>query len=175
MEQKLKFVSEFSSSDSTAWQLDQGVETSLLFTHQGEDGQDKSEDVSQHVLNLLDSYLNCLESERTNLFTDLVHSMRQLSHAQLISIFYSGIHDEATRKLALDAIPLLKTDAGITLMKDIVESRILSSETMDMWLATLPYYKSPTRSMLSVVFVSFFLLTIHIQKYRFGTFSILRI
>lgn len=153
VEQKMKFVSELTIDDGD-WQLDQGVETSLLYIHQGEEGQDKSDDVSQHVLNLLNSYKNCLENERANLFTDLVHSMRELSHAQLLSIFYNGIHDDETRQLAMDAIPLLKTDAGITLMKDIMESGQLSSDTLDMWLATLPYYKSPTRSMISVVFVS---------------------
>jgi hypothetical protein len=60
----------------------------------------------------------------------------------------------ASRKLVLDAIPLLRTDAAVLLMRDIVASGQLTANTVDTWFASLVFYKNPTRAMVSIVLVS---------------------
>merc|ERR1711981_295123 len=79
---------------------------------------------------------------------DLVHSLRKFSHPQLNNLFYNQIKDNELQNLVLDALPLLKTDAGITLMKDLIDSKKLPGDILDIWFSTLPYYHNPTRSML---------------------------
>lgn len=78
--------------------------------------------------------------------------MRKCSHSQLVQIFqvYSS-----QQKYLLDALPLLKTDASMTLMRDLVEGGNLDHQIMDSWMATLPYYKNPTRGMIhsAIVFL----------------------
>ena len=127
-------------------------ESSLIFVHPEQRDQ-ASNDQAKLVLELLNSFKSSDEAARPEMFSQLVHSMRLLTHSQLLNIFYNGITDPEMRILALDAIPLLKTDAGIALMKDIVESGELPHQTLDMWFATLPYYKNPTRGMLGIVSV----------------------
>jgi hypothetical protein len=58
------------------------------------------------------------------------------------------------RKLVLDAIPLLRTDAAVTLMRDIISSGQLTDATLDNWFASLAFYKNPTRAMVTTVAVS---------------------
>ena len=128
-------------------------ESSLIFVHQEKKDQ-ASNDQAKLVLELLNSFKSADEASRPEMFSQLVHSMRQLSHSQLLNIFYNGITDPEMRIVALDAIPLLKTEAGIVLMKDIVESGELPRQTLDIWMATLPFYKNPTRGMLGIVSVS---------------------
>ena len=55
----------------------------------------------------------------------------------------------------MDAIPLLRTDAAITLMRDIIASGQLNDVTLDNWFASLAFYKNPTRAMVTTVAVSF--------------------
>jgi len=45
----------------------------------------------------------------------------------------------------LDALPLVRTDAAIILMRDIVASKQLNEETLDNWYNALAFYKNPTR------------------------------
>jgi hypothetical protein len=45
----------------------------------------------------------------------------------------------------LDAIPLLRTDAAVTLMRDIISSKQLNEATLDNWFTSLAFYKNPTR------------------------------
>lgn len=151
VEQKIEFVKEDLSSNTNL--LVKGRTSSLLYSHKSQDVEG-SKDQADHVLYLLDSYKSTADDKKAALFSDLVHSMRHLTHGQLMTIFYAGIPNAETRQLALDAIPLLKTEAGITLMRDIMESGNLPSETLDMWFQTLPYYKNPTRGMLTIVSVS---------------------
>ena len=108
----------------------------------------------QHVLELLKTYKTASESSRPDIFTNLVHSLRKFSHPQLIKLFYNQINDKESRNFVLDAIPLLKTDAGITLMKDLVESEVLPDSVLDMWFSTLPYYHNPTRGMITTAAVT---------------------
>ena len=61
------------------------------------------------------------------------------------------------RKFVLDAIPLLRTDAAVTLMRDIIGSGQLNDVTMDNWFASLAFYKNPTRAMVTTVAVSFYI------------------
>lgn len=138
---------------ATSQRLTETRASSLIFSHPDQKDQ-ASNDQAKLVLALLNSFKSASETAKPEMFSQLVHSMRQLSHSQLLNIFYNGITDPELRILALDAIPLLKTDAGIALMKDIIETGELPSETLNMWFSTLPYYKNPTRAMLGVVSVS---------------------
>ena len=108
----------------------------------------------KHVLDLLQKYKSAPDSSRPDIFTDLVHSFRKFSHPQLNNLFYNQIKDNELQNLVLDALPLLKTDAGITLMKDLVDSKTLPGTILDIWFSTLPYYHNPTRSMLVTAAVS---------------------
>ena len=138
---------------ATSQRLTETRASSLIFSHPDQKDQ-ASNDQAKLVLALLNSFKSASETAKPEMFSQLVHSMRQLSHSQLLNIFYNGITDPELRILALDAIPLLKTDAGIALMKDIIETGELPSETLNMWFSTLPYYKNPTRAMPGVVSVS---------------------
>ena len=108
----------------------------------------------KHVLDLLQKYKSTPDSSRPDIFTDLVHSLRKFSHPQLNNLFYNQIKDNELQNLVLDALPLLKTDAGITLMKDLIDSKKLPGDILDIWFSTLPYYHNPTRSMLVTAAVS---------------------
>jgi hypothetical protein len=48
----------------------------------------------------------------------------------------------------------LRTDAAVTLMRDIISSGQLTDATLDNWFASLAFYKNPTRSMVTTVTVS---------------------
>merc|ERR1711881_223071 len=149
--QNIKFVGE--STGSKTARVEQARKSSLLYTHEAEHVDDQDHDeAAQHVLNLLNEYQTTEKAEkRPEIFADLVHSMRHLSHPKLMKIFYSGITNDRARSLVLDALPLLKTDAGIRLMQDIIESGDLPLDILDMWFDTLPFYKTPTRGMLAII------------------------
>ena len=55
----------------------------------------------------------------------------------------------------LDAVPLLKTNGGMALMAELVKSGSIADVTLDIWYATLPFYKNPSRSMVASAYVSF--------------------
>ena len=149
--QTLKLVDESEVSASTIPVLEKGKTSTLLFNR---DNERSSSVDDKHVLNLLRSYKSVSDSSKPDLFTDLVHSLRRFTHPQLINLFFNEINDDELRNLVLDAIPLLKTDAGIVLMKDLFESGSLSGSTLDMWFSTLPYYHDPTRGMIATAAVS---------------------
>ena len=96
---------------------------------------------------------------RPELFTQLVHTMRKLTHSQLVQIFQSY---ENLQRLLLDALPLLKTEAAVTLMRDLFEAGSVSGQVLDTWFATLPYYKNPTRGMLNSVLARLLLLLLSV-------------
>ena len=89
-------------------------------------------------------------SELPTLFDQLVYSLRNLQHAQIVQVYYS-IDNMSTKKFFQDALPLLKTDAGVTLMKDIINKRDISEEIMVSWFSSFSFYKNPTRGMLVVL------------------------
>ena len=149
--QTLKLVDESEVSASIIPVLEKGKTSTLLFNR---DNERSSSVDDKHVLNLLRSYKSVSDSSKPDLFTDLVHSLRRFTHPQLINLFFNEINDDELRNLVLDAIPLLKTDAGIVLMKDLFESGSLSGSTLDMWFSTLPYYHDPTRGMIATAAVS---------------------
>ena len=131
--------------------LQNGKMSSLLFNRLSQDDLVMDE---KHILDLLQKYKSAPDSSRPDIFTDLVHSLRKFSHPQLNNLFYNQIKDNELQNLVLDALPLLKTDAGITLMKDLVDSKKLPGTILDIWFSTLPYYHNPTRSMLVTAAVS---------------------
>ena len=88
--------------------------------------------------------------ELPTLFDQLVYQLRSLKHSQMVKAYYS-INHPRTKKFFQDALPLLKTDAGVTLMKDIIQSREISEAIIDNWFSSLAFYKNPTRGMLSVL------------------------
>ena len=99
------------------------------------------------VTQLLDRHDSVESSQLPALFDKLVYSMRSLKHSDMINIYYD-IKVSRTKKFFQDALPLLKTDAGVTLMKDILTSGELSSEITHLWFSSLAFYKNPSRGML---------------------------
>ena len=150
--QTVHFVGESAGQPVDHLRLPTAQKSSLLFKHDI-DEEEATNDDAERVLELLESLELMDDSLKPEEFSRLVHSMRKLSHPQLVNIFYNGIKDSNRRSLALDALPLLKTDAGIILMKDIIASGKLPIETLDQWMATLPFYRNPTRGMLGIVLV----------------------
>ncbi len=53
------------------------------------------------------------------------------------------------RRFALDAVPLLRTEAGVSFMVDRLNSGELGHEQTDRWFDALVYYKNPTKFMIS--------------------------
>ena len=82
--------------------------------------------------------------------------MRRLPYSKL-SLMFEGLSSSTSRKyqFALDALPLLKTEAGVRLMADIVGKGLLEQDDSlkDSWFGSLVFYKNPTRGMISAVTV----------------------
>jgi hypothetical protein len=91
------------------------------------------------------------DSELPDIFRSLVHSMRHLHHSHLVLIHNDIAQEKKSKKLFEDALPLLKTDSGISLMRDIIASGSLDQAVIDSWFASLTFYKNPTRAMLTVL------------------------
>ena len=102
------------------------------------------------VTELLRQHDTAQSSELPSLFDKLVYNMRSLKHSDMIKIYYDDqiISNTRTKKFFQDALPLLKTDAGVTLMKDILISGELTTEIRDIWFSSLAFYKNPSRGML---------------------------
>ena len=116
--------------------------TTLSF-NQNFEQTDNSEDYMSKIQNILQEE-NTEEKSRPERFTELVHSLRKCSHSQLVQMFQA----HPNQNVLLDALPLLKTDAAMTLMRDLLESGRVSGQIVDTWMATLPYYKNPSRGMI---------------------------
>lgn len=91
------------------------------------------------------------ESELPAVFRSLVYSMRSLQHAQLNLIYMNIKGSRKSKKLFEDALPLLKTNPGISLMRDIIKSTSLDQSIVDTWFSSLTFYKNPTRAMLTAL------------------------
>lgn len=92
------------------------------------------------------------EAKRPELFMRMVHALRKLNYNELFS-FYMGLDSGDQKSFALDAVPLLKTDAGVQFMREWLLSGELTQKEKDAWFATLTYYKSPTKLMIEVLTV----------------------
>lgn len=82
-------------------------------------------------------------------FTNLVREMRKLKLAEIYDVHMQLDPSEVI--FALDAVPLLRTDAGVQFMVDSVHLGMVDAKRQDQWFATLANYKSPTRAMLASV------------------------
>ncbi len=149
--QQLKLIKEKASFElPLPERLDK--KTNLLFEYEEDKDLKQRKTDESHVNEILAALSTTAEDLRPALFSDLVHSLRRLKHSQLVQTFYN-VADSETRKFVFDAIPLLKTDAGILLMKDIINSGQLSTDTLDAWFSTFPFYKNPTRVMIATISV----------------------
>jgi hypothetical protein len=82
--------------------------------------------------------------------------MRRLKFHEIYDVFAKIESDDEVRRLALDAVPLLRTDDGIRFMVD----RLLSEDGVDAaaadkWFGVLAFYKNPSKFMISSMTVSF--------------------
>lgn len=107
------------------------------------------------AMSILAKFTNIAEeSQRPELFIALVHSLRQMPYADMVKLFYNTAPGGPERKFFLDAIPLIKTDAGVTLMANAIRNREVAREVdLDSWYSTLSFYKNPSRGMLATVSV----------------------
>ena len=149
--QNLKLISEapYNSPMELNDQVSSHIST-LLFD---QDFQVERQDVLQGIQLILEQLSSTTSDDksRVEMFTQLVHTMRKLTHSQLVQIFHTY---ENLETMLFDALPLLKTDAAITLMRDFVENGKVSGDILDTWFATLPYYKNPSRGMINSALVS---------------------
>ena len=130
---------------------DVDIRTDLMFTQ--EHNQDKDGTDENSVRELLNRVRKpgFQESQLPSIFRSLVHSMRKLQHSELVLIHNEIAADRRCKKLFEDALPLLKTDPGISLMRDIIKSESLDQDVVDTWFYSLTFYKNPTRAMLTVL------------------------
>ena len=120
----------------------------LSFSH---DHRRTNDDPNEaHVIQLLQRHPSATTSDIPVLFDALVYGLRSLHHSQLVNVYYS-LRNPRTIKFFQDALPLLKTDAGVTLMRDIINSGQIDSAIIDSWFSSLAFYKNPTRGMLIVL------------------------
>ncbi len=85
--------------------------------------------------------------------------MRKLKFHQILDVFAKIEGDTDARKFALDAIPLLRTDDGFRYMVDRLKAAEESGSAeelaaADQWFAILPFYKNPTKYMITSLAVS---------------------
>ena len=126
------------------------VKTNLLFVH---DHQRADESADENFVKTLFINAETVEdNEIPTLFNNLVYSLRNMKHSQLIKIYHEISKDKSKGKsLFMDALPLLKTDAGVSLMRDIIMTGELPLKIVDSWLFSLTFYKNPTRAMISIL------------------------
>ena len=139
-------------SEGSLQPCDPDIRTDLSYTKEEPD-QEKGDSDEESVRELLGQVRSpgFQESELPSIFRSLVHSMRKLQHSELVLIHNEIVGDRRCRKLFEDALPLLKTDPGISLMRDIIKSGSLTQEVVDTWFYSLTFYKNPTRAMLTVL------------------------
>ena len=77
--------------------------------------------------------------------------MRKLKFHQILDVFAKIEEDPDARRFALDAIPLLRTDAGVKYMVDRLKAQedAVTDSIADQWFAVLAFYKNPTRYMVT--------------------------
>lgn len=110
----------------------------------------------KQVMDILGHYPSSTPQDQPDMFTNLVHAMRHLTYPKLAFVFHQVASDHETRQRVLDAVPLLRTDAGLHLMSTIVREKRsgeVSSGVLDSWYSSLSLYKNPTRSMIASAFV----------------------
>ena len=146
VDQSLEFMEERSSQGDSLFKFDS--QSDLSYHHDHSRSVDKSEE--SHVKETLSKHPFAETSELPKYFDELVYGLRSLKHSQMVNIYYS-LRNQRTVKFFQDALPLLKTDAGVTLMKDIINSGELKNDIVDKWFSSLSFYKNPTRGMLSVL------------------------
>ena len=122
--------------------------TDLRFQHNHQRADGNADEA--HVALLLDSYRHVKEPQLPTLFNNLVYSLRNLQHSQLVRSYHS-IADDKTKGFFLDALPILKTNAGVSLMRDVIKSGVLPDKVVDGWFSSLAFYKNPTRSMIATL------------------------
>ena len=122
-----------------------------MFVHDHKQSLDATDE--NFVRELLDrvSDSNFQHSDLPSLFRSLVYSMKNLQHSQMVMLYNQYEGNARSKKLFEDALPLLKTDTGISLMRDIIKSGRLDEAVVDSWFDSLTFYKKPTRSMLTVL------------------------
>jgi hypothetical protein len=134
---------------------------SLQYEHVEDEASDteSGNDLTSVVMRLLAEYKRegaTTSDELPELFTSLVHAMRRLKFHEIYDVFAKIESDDEVRRLALDAVPLLRTDDGIRFMVD----RLLSEDGVDAaaadkWFGVLAFYKNPSKFMISSMTVSF--------------------
>ncbi len=66
---------------------------------------------------------------------------------------FTEISDPDLRSFALDAVPLLRTEAGVEFMVDTIKSGELDWGKQEAWFNALALYKNPTKSMIAALAV----------------------
>ena len=143
--QKLVFVGE---EKRTLKEPSFTTKTQLKFIHNHERADGGADE--EHVNQLLQDFSRVKKSEIPSLFNNLVYSLRNLNHVQLVKT-YDGIEHQDVKRFFLDALPILKTDAGVNLMRYIIQQGTLSNQTINSWFTSLAFYKNPTRPMISTL------------------------
>ena len=144
--QSLVFLEEDSRKDSPEVEFSFKSDLSYGHDHRRPNTQENEE----QVIKLLNDTTQARYQDLPTMFETMVYLLRGLKHSQMVKIYYS-LTNEHRKKFFQDALPLLKTDAGVTLMKDLIESREVSESLIDRWFSSLAFYKNPTRGMLGVL------------------------
>ena len=92
-------------------------------------------------------------ARKTETFTSLVHALRSVDFTDL-SLLLEWTNERNSRKLLLDALPLIKTDAAVKVMTVILNSKEMTYIEEESWFKALAYYKNPTRTMVELLGVS---------------------
>ena len=124
--------------------------SSLMFGHDHKRRDEAADE--EMVKELLGTLENVVDSEVPRIFSTLVYSLRNLKHS-VIKRIYHGISNKRTKKFFEDALPLLKTDSGVLLMRDIIIDGQLPESTVDSWFSYLALYRNPSKLMLSTLSV----------------------
>ncbi|KAM4632572.1 uncharacterized protein O3C94_019109 [Discoglossus pictus] len=122
--------------------------TNLLYEKETNSAKLKGEDVSETVRNL------CLAPnmnfETADLFLALVFALRQLSAGALSDLWRrSSFKCRDNWQPLLDALPSCGTEACVGLMKDILISKELDDDKVEVFLGSLAFIPEPTAGMVA--------------------------
>lgn len=127
------------------------IRSSLLFDHtlSADQSAETIRDVATTFQQLCENSMPDIRPDAPKLFTKVVHQMRTLDSQSLRQLggYMSRMCNKA-EKFYRDALPLLGTTASLSTMNDMLRSRQISEQELDVWMSAIAFYKNPSSEMI---------------------------
>lgn len=106
----------------------------------------------QLLKDLEDTTYPNIKTEAPSNFRKLIESLRSLNEAALDTLL-KRVENLPTEKILLNALPLVNTEASLTIMTKLYMNGGLNSDLSQSWLNSVTFIKHPTSEMISALMV----------------------